>query len=64
MEINERIKPIKDHEGYFISENGNVYSNVAKCSRKYNKKIDLHKLKPRVNKNGYERVYIPFIIFN
>lgn len=47
MEIlkpNEIIKPIKECEGYFISNLGNVYSN---------KSGELKKLKPHLDSNGH-----------
>lgn len=48
---------IPDFEGYFITDNGDVYSVIPKGSRKrFGAKP--HKLKPRPGKNGYMRVYM------
>lgn len=60
MENIEVIVPIKDFDGYFISENGKVYCNLNKGSRKRDNNIDkeLHEIMPRLTKNGYDRVYL------
>ena len=50
------IKPIKDFEGYFISDNGKVYCNLGKGNRKNGKTVELYEIKPRLTKNGYARV--------
>ena len=49
------IKPIKDFEGYFISDNGKVYCNLGKGNRKNGKTVELYEIKPRLTKNGYTR---------
>ena len=51
------IKPIKDYKGYFISDDGKVYCNLGRGNRDKNKTVDLYEIKPRLTKNGYERVY-------
>ena len=45
-------------KGYFIDENGKVYSNKGKGQRNKNKTVPLYELKPRFCKNGYCRVYL------
>ena len=55
--MKEVIKPIKDYDGYFISNLGKVYCNIGKGGKRTNRK-DLYELKPRLTKNGYGRIYI------
>lgn len=59
--MEEIIKPIKDYNGYYISNYGNVYCDLPKgCRRDKNKAIrhtEMHIIKPRLTKNGYARVY-------
>ena len=52
------IKPIKDFDGYFISENGEVFCNLGQGNRNKQKRTEMYKLKPRLSKNGYLRVYM------
>lgn len=52
------IKPINDFDGYYISDNGDVYCNLGKGNRNKNKTVDMYKIKPRLCKNGYLRVYM------
>lgn len=53
--MKEIIKPIKDYDGYYISNYGNVYCDLGKgCSRKH---TEMHIIKPRLTKNGYARIY-------
>lgn len=54
------IKEIKDHEGYFITNNGKVYCNLGKGNRrdKVIKTVELYEIKPRPGKKGYMRVYM------
>lgn len=54
----EIIKPIEDFDGYFISDNGNVYCNLGKGCRDRSKRVDLYLIKPRPGKNDYLRVYM------
>ena len=57
--IVERITPIPEFSGYYVSPSGNIYSTLAKgCRNKYdlNKRVLLKKIKPRYTKNGYCRV--------
>ena len=51
------IKPIKDFDGYFISDDGKVYSNLGRGNRRVGKTVDLYEVNPRPTKNGYMRVY-------
>ena len=54
-------KPIKDIDGYFISDDGKVYTNLIKGARRDLGIIYityLRELKPRKSKNGYLRVYM------
>lgn len=48
---------IKDFDGYFISNHGEVYCNLGKGNRRVGKTTDLYRIKPRLTKHGYERVY-------
>lgn len=52
------LKPINDFEGYFISDNGKVYSNLGKGNRHLGKTVDLYEIKPRIGHTGYTRVYM------
>ncbi len=50
------LKPIKDFEGYFVSDNGCVYCNLGKGNRRNGKSTELYVIKPRLTKHGYARV--------
>lgn len=54
------IKEIKNFDGYFISDKGEVLCNLGRGNRRKDdsKKVDLYPLKPRKTKNGYARVYM------
>ena len=54
------IKPIKDFDGYFISDSGTVFCNLGKGNRrdKVKKSVDLYPISPRIARNGYTRVYM------
>lgn len=52
------IVPIKDFNGYFISDNGKVYCNLGKGNRDKNKRCEMYEVKPRAARNGYTRVYM------
>lgn len=52
------ILPIKDFDGYFISDDGKVYCNLGQGCRNKNKKVPLYEIKPRLTKTGYARVYM------
>lgn len=52
------IKPIPEFDGYFISDDGKVYSNLGKGNRRNNKTVPLYEIKPRLTKHGYCRVYM------
>lgn len=51
------LKVINDFEGYFISDDGKVFSNLGKGNRRCGKTVELHEIKPRITRNGYLRVY-------
>ena len=51
----EFIKPIKDYNGYYISDEGIVYCDLGKGNRDKNKRIERYIIKPRETKNGYAR---------
>lgn len=54
-----QLKPIADFDGYFISKDGKVFSNLGKGNRRLtNKTVDLYEIKPRSLPNGYLRVYM------
>ena len=55
---NQIITPIKDFDGYFISSDGKVYSNLGRGCRDRSKRTNLYEIKPRLCKNGYLRVYM------
>ena len=52
------IVPIKDFDGYFISNDGKVYCNLGKGNRNRNKRCELYEIKPRLARNGYTRIYM------
>ena len=51
------LKPIKDFDGYFISEDGDVFCNLGRGNRRNGVTVELYKIKPRIAKNGYLRIY-------
>lgn len=51
------MKPIKDHDGYFIDEDGQVYCNLGKGNRRVGKRVEPYPLTPRPTKKGYLRIY-------
>lgn len=51
------IKAIKDYNGYFISDTGQVFCNLGKGNRGNGKTVPLYEIKPRLTKTGYCRVY-------
>lgn len=53
------LKPIKDFDGYFISNEGKVFCNLGKGNRrKTGRTVELYEIKPRPGKTGYLRVYM------
>ena len=52
------IKPIKDFDGYFVSDNGKIFCNLGKGNRRTGKTVPLYEIKPRATRNGYMRVYM------
>ncbi len=51
------IKPIENYTGYYVSDDGNIYSNLIKGSKNKSKRAELRELTPRLTKNGYARIY-------
>lgn len=47
---------IPGFDGYFVADNGKVYSNLGRGNRNRNKRVPLYEIKPRYTKNGYARV--------
>ena len=57
----ESIKPIPGFDGYFITPEGLVFTDIPKGARRDMGAYfptDLHEVKPRPGKNGYQRVYM------
>ena len=55
------IKPIPGFDGYFITDQGEVLTNIPKGARRDMGgycPTDLHEIRPRPGKNGYERVFM------
>lgn len=52
------LKPIKDFDGYFISNTGKVFCNLGKGNRRKGTTVPLYEVKPRKTKTGYCRVYM------
>ena len=52
------IKAIPDYEGYFIEDNGTVWCNLNRGSHTKNGDNGMHKLKYRLTRKGYARVYM------
>ena len=51
-------KPIEDYSGYYVSDEGNVYSDIKRGPRWNPEKGDFHQINPRYLPNGYVRVYM------
>lgn len=59
------LKPIKDFDGYFISNNGKVYCNLGRGNRrKTDRTVDLYEVAPRPGKTGYMRVFMRNTVTN
>ena len=56
--MEEQLKPIKDFDGYYISNYGKVYCDLPKGARSRDTKGEMHEINPRPGKNGYMRVYM------
>lgn len=52
------LKEIPDFEGYYISDDGVVYSSLGQGCRDKTKRVSLYPLKPRMTAKGYLRVYM------
>lgn len=52
------LKPIKDFDGYFISDVGKVFCNLGRGNRRRGVTVPLYEVKPRKTKTGYCRVYM------
>lgn len=53
-----KLKRIEGFEGYFIREDGTVWSNLGQGNRRNGKLSELKQIKGRLTPNGYLRVYI------
>jgi len=62
--MKEIIKAIKDFDGYYISNLGNVYCDLGKGNRNKANRINMYKIKPRKTKQGYCRVCVRQISTN
>lgn len=47
---------IDGFDGYFVSDDGRVYSNLGQGNRNRNKRVPMYEIKPRYTKTGYARV--------
>ena len=52
------IKPIENYDGYFISDDGEIFCNLGKGNRDKSKTVPMYKINPRLTKTGYARVYM------
>lgn len=53
------LKVIKDFDGYYICDDGYVYTDIRQGCRDKSKRSPFCKrLNPRLTKNGYARVYL------
>lgn len=52
------ILPIDDFQGYFVSDEGKIYSNLGQGARSKEERVPLYEIKPRLTKTGYARVYM------
>ena len=55
------LKEIPNYTGYYVSNEGDVYSTLARgCQDRYDldKRVPPKKMKPRKTKRGYCRVYL------
>lgn len=50
------MKPIKDHYGYFISDDGKVYCNLGRGNRNKSNTVDIYEIRPRYTSHGYARI--------
>jgi len=57
MDVGEKIRPIKDYPGYFISDKGNVFSKRVRIENKISNK-KFKKLKLKLINTGYYQVCI------
>lgn len=52
------IKEIENFTGYYIEDNGTVWSDIVSRSRNKMRREEKHQLTPRPLPNGYLRVYM------
>ena len=50
--------PIKDFEGYYITKEGKVFSDLIKGSKFRRRQEEKYEVKGRLARNGYIRVYM------
>ena len=58
------IKPIKNFDGYYITKEGKVFSDIRRGARDKTRKGELHEVNPRIARNGYMRVYMRNVLDN
>lgn len=51
-----RIVPIVDHQGYYITDTGRVFSNLGRGNRRRGATTDMYELKPTPTQKGYWRI--------
>lgn len=51
------IKPIRNYQGYFVSDTGKIFCNLGQGNRDRTKTQEMYEIKPRFTKNGYARIY-------
>ena len=56
--------PIKDFDGYYITKEGKVFSDLIKGSKFRRRQENKYEIKSRAGKNGYMRVYMRNSITN
>ena len=60
-EFPAKIKRLEDFPGYYVGEDGTVYSSIRQGCRDRldrSKDVELHELTPRTLPSGYLRVYL------
>lgn len=52
------LKRLKNYEGYFVSDDGQIYSNLGQGNKNKDNRTMMYPLKQRINKQGYPRVIL------
>lgn len=55
---NNKFVKISGFDGYYISNDGKVYSDLGKGNRNRNRRVPLYEIRGRKTKSGYLRVYL------